>query len=300
MSGTEEIDRRYLGIDRWDDQAILAALCEGQRRAIDAVRDAATAISAAAYALARRLGQGGRLIYAGAGSSIAIAVQDGAELPGTFGLERERIVFLIAGGSRSLTDIDGEAEDDAETAARAVDDLHCVPADSMIAVAASGSTPFTLAAARQAKARGALVIGIANNEDCALLRLADCPVFLNSGHEVIAGSTRMGAGTAQKAALNLLSTLTHIKLGGVMDGMMVNVRADNAKLRRRAEAIVARIAGADAACAAEALTASGGDIKPAALLCVGVASLAEAQALLARANGNLRLALELIADSPQP
>lgn len=299
MRATEEIASQSNGLDCRDDVSVLELLAEGQLRAVASVRDAIPAIAAAAAALAERLAAGGRLIYAGAGSSISIAVQDGAELPGTFGLERSRIVFLIAGGERSLTDIDGGAEDDTVAAEQAVDALGLTAADSLIAVSASGATPYTAAAARRAKSQGTLVIGIANNPVAPLLALADRPILLESGQEIIAGSTRLGAGTAQKSALGLLSTLTHIKLGGVMDGMMVNVRADNAKLFKRATGIVARIARVDEAHARRTLEAAGGEVKPATLLCAGASSLSEAQALLARARGNLRLALEQLAGPTQ-
>lgn len=295
MTGTEELADKSLGIDQRDDAAILALLAEGQLRAVRAVQAASAQIARAAGALAGRLSDGGRLIYAGAGSSIGIAVQDGAELPGTFGLERSRLVFLIAGGERSLIDINAAAEDDSAAAEQAVAATACTPKDSLIAVSASGRTPYTLAAARRAREQGTLIIAIANTASSPLLLAADCPILLESGPEIIAGSTRLGAGTAQKSALGLLSTLTHVKLGGVMDGMMVNVRADNAKLIERATGIIARIARVDETKAARALEAAGGEVKAATLLCAGASSLSAAQSLLAAARGNLRLALDDLA-----
>ena len=281
------------GIDTWDDGRVLEALVSGQERAIAAVGAATPGIAAAAEALAARLRSGGKLFYAGAGTSIRIGVQDGSELPATFGWPEDRIGYLIAGGRAAMFDTLADAEDDAVDGARAAE--ACEPGDVVIAIAASGATPYTLAAARRAHERGALVIAIVNNHASPLGALADVEIVLASGPEVIAGSTRLGAGTAQKAAVNLLSTLTFIKLGAVHDGMMVNLQTGNAKLKRRAAAIVANIAGVKEADAAAALDAARGEVKPAVLICRGAKTDDAAQQLLAGANGNLRLALVRLA-----
>lgn len=294
MTDTESAGR-YAGIDTWPDDRILAALVEGQQRAVEAVRQAAPAIARAANVLARRLAAGGRLIYAGAGTSIRVAVQDGSELPATFGMPEEKLAYLIAGGRAAMFDTRADAEDDeADGAAQAET---CTPADTLVAVAASGSTPFTVAAARRAREKGATVIAVVNNPGSRLAAEADLEILLASGPEVIAGSTRMGAGTAQKAALNLLSTLTHIKLHAVHDGLMVNVETGNAKLRRRAAGILAAIAGVGTDEAAAALERASGQVKPAVLLCAGAKDIAAAQRLLSDADGNLRLAMARLADA---
>ncbi|MCA3561131.1 MAG: N-acetylmuramic acid 6-phosphate etherase [Aestuariivirga sp.] len=285
----------YAGIDTWPDARILEALAEGQARAIAAVRQAAPAIAGAATILAQRLAAGGRLAYAGAGASIRVAVQDGSELPATFGMPKSKLLYLIAGGRAAMFDTLADAEDDEADGAAQADIL--TPADTMIAVAASGSTPFTVAAANRAREKGAFVIAVVNNPGSKLAATADLEILLASGPEVIAGSTRLGAGTAQKAALNLLSTLTYIKLGAVHDGLMVNVETGNAKLRRRAAGIVATIARVDEARAAVALETAGGHVKPAVLLCAGANDIAAAQRLLDAANGNLRLAMSHIRDT---
>ena len=285
----------YRGLDTWPDERILDALAAGQERAIAAVRQASPAIAAAANILARRIAAGGRLAYAGAGTSIRVAVQDGSELPATFGMPEAKILYLIAGGRPAMFDTLADAEDDAADGAAQAEAL--TPADTLVAVAASGSTPFTVAAATRARAKGAFVIAVVNNPGSKLAAAADLEILLPSGPEVIAGSTRLGAGTAQKAALNLLSTLTHIRLGAVHDGLMVNVETGNAKLRRRAAAIVAVIAAVDEARAAAALDAAGGQVKPAVLLCAGAKDIAAAQRLLAEDGGNLRLAMSRLADT---
>ena len=281
------------GIDTWSDAAILGAFVAGQERAIAAVKTAIPQISKAANAVAARLAAGGRLFYAGAGTSIRIGVQDGSELPATFGMAEDKIVYLIAGGRAAMFETLADAEDDIEEGRRAAS--ACKASDALIAIAASGSTPYTIAAAKHAKELGACVVAVVNNPNSALAAAADMEIFLDSGPEVIMGSTRMGAGTAQKAALNLLSTLTHIKLGAVHDGMMVNVRADNLKLKARARGIVSRIAKANEKDAAAALEITGGEVKPAVLICAGAKSFDAAQQLLVETKGNLRLALSRLA-----
>lgn len=285
----------YVGIDTWPDGRILEALVEGQQRAIAAVREAAPAISQAATIIAGRLAAGGRLAYAGAGTSIRVAVQDGTELPATFGMPEAKILYLIAGGRAAMFDTLADAEDDEADGAAQAEAL--TAADTLIAVAASGSTPFTTAVARRAREKGAFVIAVVNNPGSRLASEADLEICLPSGAEVIAGSTRLAAGTAQKAALNLLSTLTHIKLGAVHDGLMVNVEAGNLKLRKRAAGIIATIAGVDEARAAAALAAAQGHVKPAVLLCAGAKDIAAAQQILDAAKGNLRLAMSRLADT---
>jgi N-acetylmuramic acid 6-phosphate etherase len=277
------------GIDTWSDADILGAFVAGQERAIAAVKAAIPQISKAANAVAACLAGGGRLLYAGAGTSIRIGVQDGSELPATFGMAEDKIVYLIAGSRAAMFETLADAEDNVEEGHRAAS--ICKAGDALIAIAASGSTPYSIAAAKRARELGATVIAVVNNPNSALAAAADIEIFLDSGPEVIMGSTRMGAGTAQKAALNLLSTLTHIKLGAVHDGMMVNVRADNLKLKARARGIVSRIAKADEKDAAAALEISKGEVKPAVLICAGAKSLDAAQKLLVETKGNLRLAL---------
>jgi N-acetylmuramic acid 6-phosphate etherase len=296
LTSTETLASTYAGIDQWDDAAVLEALVGGQERAVAAVRAAIPSLAAAADLMTRALKGGGRLVYAGAGSSAGIAVQDGAELPGTFGIARDRIVFLVAGGLAALADIDAAAEDDEERGRADVVALGPMRGDVLVAVSASGRTRYTVAAAQAARAAGAAVVGIANNAGTPLLAAADAAVVLQTGAEVIAGSTRMGAGTAQKSALGLLSTLMAIRLGHVHGGMMVGVRAENEKLRERARGIVATIAGVGRDEAGAALEKAGGDAKAAVLLCAGATGAEDARRLLADAEGSLRQALARLAE----
>ena len=286
---TEQSFDASRGIDTWGSVEILNALVGGQERAIAAARAAIPQIALAADALAKRLAAGGRLVYAGAGTSIRIAVQDGSELPATFGMAEDKILYLIAGGKAAMFDTLADAEDDVNVGQHDASQL--LPTDTLIAVAASGRTPYTIAAAETAKTNGVFVISVVNNRGTPLGAVGDIEIVLDSGAEVIAGSTRMAAGTAQKAALNLLSTLTHIRLGAVHDGMMVNVQAGNLKLKHRAAEIVAKISGGNLDQATHALNQTNAHVKPAVLLCSGAENFETAQLLLERTKGNLRLAL---------
>ena len=291
MTSTETIDPRYVGLDTWDDAAILAAMIEGQRRAVEAVATATPALAAAATAIVPRLKAGGRLVYAGAGSSGIIAALDGIELLGTYGWPEDRVAFVLASGER-LAPLTGGEEDDEGLARDGIARLGLGPTDVVIAVAASGTTPYTLAAVAAVRAVGGLTIGVANNAGAPLLAASDVPVLLDSGHEIITGSTRMGAGTAQKAALNLLSTLIMIRLGHVHDGLMVNLRADNRKLCGRSIRIIRAITGCAEGDAVAALDATDGSVKRAVLVVAAGLSPAEAEAVLAAAGDSLRTALD--------
>jgi len=291
MEATETRNPRSIGLDAKADDAILDILIEGQERAIAAVKDASAALAKAAQAIVARLGEHGRLLYVGAGSSGLIAALDGMELGATFGWSEQRTVFLLADGYEIAPGMAGASEDDAERARAEMVLLKPTVSDAVIAVAASGSTPFTVAATVAASEAGALTIGLASNATSLLLKTVDVPILLDTGAEPIVGSTRMGAGTAQKAALGVLSSLVMIRLGHVYDGFMVDLRADNAKLRRRAVQTLVSIAGCGEGEAAGALDRAGGSVKKAALVLRGLAP-ADAGAALADAGGNLRTALE--------
>jgi N-acetylmuramic acid 6-phosphate etherase len=233
------------------------------------------------------------LIYVGAGTSGRLAVQDGAELVPTFNWPPQRLLMLMAGGKDALLRSAEGAEDESDHAVRLIRQHALASPDVVIAVAASGTTPFTLACLREAKRHGALAIGIANNRDTPLLGEADCAIPLDTGPEPIAGSTRMKAGTAQRVTLNLLSSLVMIRLGRVHEGLMVDVQAINAKLTRRSESILRRLTGRTSEEVAEALQRANGSVKLAVLLLNGCSG-EEAARVLERAGGRLRTALEQI------
>jgi len=290
---TERLSPRYSGIDVWDPSDILDAMVEGQFAAVAAVRAARQALEGAALAMEPRLREGGRLVYAGAGTSGRLAVQDGAELMPTFSWPQKRLLLFIAGGHEALMQSVEGAEDEIEHAVSLVRDAGIGADDVLIAVAASGTTPFTLACLREARQRGALTVGIANNRDTPLLEEADHPVWLDTGPEPIAGSTRMKAGTAQRIALNLLSSLVMILLGRVYEGMMVDVQAVNNKLVQRSENMLLHLTGRSSEEVRDALARAHGSVKLALLLLQGCEP-GEAAEALDRAGGQLRVAKALV------
>jgi N-acetylmuramic acid 6-phosphate etherase len=267
-------------------------MIEGQFAAVGAVKTARPAIERAALAMESRLSDGGRLIYAGAGTSGRLAVQDGAELMPTFSWPPDRLVLLIAGGDKALIRAVEGAEDDVKTAQALIKSHKVGKRDVLIAVAASGTTPFTLACLRSAKRAGALTVGIANNPKTPILDDADHSILLETGPEPIAGSTRMNAGTAQRITLGLLSSLVMIRLGRVYDGMMVDVQATNKKLVKRSEDMLLRLTDCSREAARAALREANGSVKLAVMLLNGC-EVQEAKALLYQARGQLRGALAL-------
>lgn len=288
---TEAVAAAAAGLDTKSDADVLTALLDGQRRAVESVAAAIPDLARAAQLGANALAGGGRLIYLGAGSPALMSLADALEIPQTYGIAHDRIVLILADGKTIATRLNGMREDDADGARADIAAAGVGPGDCVIATSASGSTPYTVEGLRAAKAAGASTVGIAGNAGAPLLGSADVSVLLDAGPEVISGSTRMGAGTAQKAALNMLSTLIGVRLGHVYDGLMVNVKADNDKLRGRAERIVVTITGASAQTAADALKESDGEVKPAILIAAGAKSLADAEDLLGATKGNVRDAL---------
>ncbi len=287
--GTEAFHDQAMGLDKQPLPQAALLLAEGQIAAAAAVRDVASDIAKAAATLERTIRDGGIIHYVAAGSSGLMAAADALELGGTFSIPASQLRIHMAGGLPTGVDMPGGPEDDAADLEQALSDLSSK--DTMIAVSASGSTPYTLAAAGIARRQGVAVVAIANNPGAPLLDGADHPIAIVTPPEVLAGSTRMGAGTAQKIALNMLSTLMAIELGHVYDGMMVNVRADNIKLRARAHAIIGRVTGAADNVASAALDATGGEVKPAILMAANGISVSRAKTILRETEGHLRAAL---------
>jgi N-acetylmuramic acid 6-phosphate etherase len=291
---TERPSPRYADIDVWDPADILDAMLEGQFAAVAAVRAVLDAIERAAAAIEGRLSEGGRLVYAGAGTSGRLAVQDGAELMPTFNWPRDRLLLLMAGGDQAMIRAVEGAEDERSQADELIRRHQINSRDALVAVAASGTTPFTVTCMRAAKDLGALTVGIANNAATPLLTESDHAIFLQTRAEPIAGSTRMNAGTAQRVTLNLLSTLVMIRLGRVYRGLMVDVQATNRKLTKRKEEMLVYLTGRSREEAQAAIAAADGDLKLAVLLLHGC-DAQRARSLLAKANGRLRSALALLA-----
>jgi N-acetylmuramic acid 6-phosphate etherase len=291
---TEAVDLRYVDIDRWPTDLAIEAMFEGQLAAVAAIKSQTHLIAKAADAASLRLGRTGRLIYVGAGTSGRVAVQDGVELYPTYNWPNERLVFLMAGGLSALTDAAEGAEDDSEAGRLAVHEFEVRPGDVVIGVAASGRTPYTVSCLKAARDAGALTIGIANNPGSPLLNVAQHPLFVDTGTEIVAGSTRMKAGTAQKAILNLLSTAIMLRQGLVYRGLMINMRVSNNKLLSRAHSMVKEVAGVDLETATRALAEADLEIKLAALIALG-SSKRDAESILKASGFNLRDAVDALA-----
>jgi N-acetylmuramic acid 6-phosphate etherase len=267
-------------------------MIEGHFSAVAAVRAARPEIEQAALAMEERLRKTGRLVYVGAGTSGRLAVQDGAELMPTFNWPQDRLLLLIAGGAEALLRPMEGSEDQVDRAEALVEEHRVDAQDVLVAVAASGTTPFTVTCLREAKRRGALTVGVANNRNTPLLREAEHPIFLDTGAEPIAGSTRMKAGTAQRIALLLLSSLIMIRLGRVHAGLMVDVQALNEKLVLRSETMLRQLTDRSGDEVRDALSRAKGSVKLAALLLHGC-DFAEATAILEQTGGRLREAIVL-------
>lgn len=276
-----------VALDLLPTAEVVGLLLDAELRVVPAARGASERIAEAADLVAQRMRAGGRVAFVGAGTSGRIAVAEAAELPGTFGLDRSRVLSRVAGGSSS-TDHD---EDDLTGARRDRDELALTGADVLIAVAASGSTPYTLLLGQAAREAGAALIAVVNAAGSPLAALADVAVEVPVGAEVLRGSTRLTAGTAQKVVLNALTTAAMVRLGRVHADLMIDVEPANAKLRERAVGIVAEIVGCDESIASAALATCGDSARAAVLhLLLGL----DPETAKARAAGHssLRAAIE--------
>ncbi|MGW3141649.1 N-acetylmuramic acid 6-phosphate etherase [Streptomyces sp. NPDC001139] len=248
-------------------------------------------IAAAIDAVADRMAGGGRLIYAGAGTAGRLGVLDASECPPTFNTDPQQVVGLIAGGPDAMvTSVEG-AEDSADLARADLDALALTSADTVVGISASGRTPYAIAAVEHARRQGALTIGLACNADSALAAAAEHGIEIVVGPELLTGSTRLKAGTAQKLVLNMLSTITMIRLGKTYGNLMVDVRASNEKLRARSRRIVALATGAPDEEIERALAATDGEVKNAILALLADVDGPTAARLLAESGGHLRAAL---------
>ncbi|MGW3723845.1 N-acetylmuramic acid 6-phosphate etherase [Streptomyces sp. NPDC000851] len=274
----------------------IATLMNGEDAGVPAaVAERVPQIAAAIDDIAARMSRGGRLVYAGAGTAGRLGVLDASECPPTFNTAPEQVVGLIAGGPAAMvTSVEG-AEDSAELARQDLDALHLTPDDTVVGISASGRTPYAIGAVEHARVRGALTVGLACNAHSALAAAADHGIEVVVGPELLTGSTRLKAGTAQKLVLNMLSTITMIRLGKTYGNLMVDVRASNEKLRARSRRIVALATGAPDDEIERALAATGGEVKAAILTIAGGVDGGTAARLLEESGGHLRAALEAAA-----
>lgn len=292
---TEARSPRYRELELWSAPDIVAAMLENQSQALHALWGAGDALAAAVEAASARLRtHEGRLVYVGAGTSGRIGMLDGVELPPTFGWPQKRIKFIFAGGQQGQSLAAEGAEDDADAGAAAMADAVIDQHDVVLGLAASGTTPFTRAALVAARKAGALTIAMANNPQSPMLADAEHAVLLDTGPEVLAGSTRLAAGTAQKIALNMFSTALMIGLKKVYAGQMVEMQPSNEKLRQRAIGMLQDITGCTGAAARAALENTQFAIKPAVLLIDGLSKI-EADHLLAEKGGDLAAARSEVA-----
>ncbi len=292
---TESIDASLNDLDLQSNDQILDHLLTSQAKAVTAVQAAKPTIDKAVATAASRLLAGeGRLVLAGAGASGRLAVQDGAELWPTFGWPHARLLLKMAGGSKALLSSVEDVEDDAAEAIRDVKSSGINSHDVVVAIAASGGSAWTCSWLEQARLQGAFTIGIANNRSTRLLSSAECPVWLDTGMEVLAGSTRMAAGTAQKIALNVFSTTLMIRLNRTYGNLMVDMAAVNKKLdKRRVKLLQGVLPLVNDSDAQNAIDASGGWVKLAALVASGD-DVEQARARLDVFQGSLRHALDAI------
>jgi N-acetylmuramic acid 6-phosphate etherase len=288
---TEALNPATQHIDTLSTLEMVACINAEDARVAAAVAAELPAIAHAIDAIAERMRRGGRLIYLGAGTSGRLGVLDASECPPTFGTPPELVVALIAGGARAITQAVEGAEDDAEMGAADIASLNVAAPDSVVGIAASGRTPYVIGGLQEARQRGALTISLACNRPAPIEELADIHIAPIVGPEVVSGSTRLKAGSAQKMTLNMLSTGVMIRLGKTFGNLMVDVQATNAKLRQRARRIVAEACQISLEQAAAALEACDGEVKTAILATLANISPAEARQRLAAADGVIRAAL---------
>ncbi|MFE7154494.1 N-acetylmuramic acid 6-phosphate etherase [Streptomyces sp. NPDC057636] len=271
----------------------IAQIMNGEDASVPtAVAEQLPQIAAAIDGTAERMARGGRLVYAGAGTAGRLGVLDASECPPTFNTDPSEVVGLIAGGPSAMVKAVEGAEDSKELAAEDLDALGLTADDVVVGISASGRTPYAIGAVEHAHGRGALTIGLSCNADSALAAAADHGIEVVVGPELLTGSTRLKAGTAQKLVLNMLSTITMIRLGKTYGNLMVDVRASNEKLRARSRRIVALATGADDAAIEAALAATDGEVKNAILVILGSVDGPTAARLLTDSKGHLRAALQ--------
>ncbi|MCW2878681.1 MAG: N-acetylmuramic acid-6-phosphate etherase [Sphaerisporangium sp.] len=292
LATTEQSDPRYRRIDRLPTDEIARLMNAADSTVPAAVARAVPRISAAIDGIAARMQDGGRLFYVGAGTSGRLAVLDASECPPTFGTDPEVVRGIIAGGVEALTRSVEGAEDDAEAGAAAIREQGVGPLDSVVGISASGRAPFVLAAVAEARRLGALTAGLSCNTRVPLSEVADHPIEVIVGPEVVTGSTRLKAGTAQKLVLNMISTISMIKCGRTFGNYMIEVSASNTKLVDRAARIVGDITGADISVARLALEAAGHQVKTAVVMLERHLDADEARLLLAAFGDRLDSALE--------
>jgi N-acetylmuramic acid 6-phosphate etherase len=292
---TEQVDPQFSDLDRLPVPQLVDLMAGHAQRAGEAVAEAAGLLVPVVEGVVKRLNVGGRLIYVGAGTAGRIGLLDAAEAPPTFSVPEGTIAGIMAGGNEAFGISAENVEDQPVAGAEALDRLGVTERDAVLGISASGRTPFVLGAIRRANEIGALTAGLACNRDTALGKLAQFPIEIPVGSEVIAGSTRLNAGTVQKIVLNIISTATMVRMGKTFGSLMVDVRATNNKLRERAVRIVMAITGVSPRQARSALAASNWRPKVASIVAAYGLDPEDASTLLDQHYGRLRDALDAAA-----
>jgi N-acetylmuramic acid 6-phosphate etherase len=291
MLKTETPSQEHAQLDQYATIELIGALADDQINAVNAVRAAAPRLAAAVTAALPRIEAGGRLIYVGAGTSGRLGLLDSVELYPTFSWPHERAIALLAGGESAMFVAVEGAEDDVEQGAADLRATNPTRNDVVLLLAASGGTPYVLGALRAAREAGALTIGFANNPDAPVAGEAEIGVTLDTGSEVISGSTRLKAGTSQKIALNTFSSALMVRLNKVYGNLMVDLKPTNAKLVLRAVRLTMIATGADESAARAALEQCEFHVKVAIVALSKKTSIDQARALLEAARGSVRQAL---------
>ncbi|MFD8807299.1 N-acetylmuramic acid 6-phosphate etherase [Streptomyces sp. NPDC059597] len=291
--GTETRNERTTDLDRMPIDELLAVMNAEDQSVALAVRDALSQIAPAVEAAADSLRRGGRLIYVGSGTSGRLGLLDAVECPPTFGTPPEQVVGLLSGGPNAFAVAVEGAEDQPSAAAADLDEIAVNERDIVVGLAASGRTPYVIGGLRHAASRGAVTVSVACNRDAIISRYADFPIEVLTGPEVLTGSTRLKAGTAQKMVCNMLSTAAMVRLGKVYGNLMVDVKASNEKLVDRIHRMVVQATGADSEAAAEALREADGHAKTAIVMLSAGTTREDALRRLDEAHGDTRLAIHL-------
>lgn len=289
---TEAARTDLADLDLWPTAGAVRLFVDDQQVVVDAVRAAEAQLVAVVDAVVERMAEGGRLLYVGAGTGGRLGVVDAAEIGPSYGLH-DRVLALLAGGADAMVDGREFYEDDAQAGAAGVTALRAGPADVVLGVSASGRTPYVLGGVRAARRTGALTVGLVNVVGSPLAAACDLAIEVDTGPEAISGSTRLKAGSAQKIVLNTISTLAMVRLGRTYGNLMVDVTADNAKLRRRALRAVMEASGATEERAAAALDDAGGSAKVAVVSLLAGVPAGPARELLVSAGERVRVAVKL-------
>lgn len=291
---TERKNPSSAHIDELSPLEMMQVIHAEDQKAVDAVTPLLPAIAKTADEVARRIRLGGRLIYCGAGTSGRLGVLDAVECPPTYGTPPELVTGVIAGGTNAMFRAKEGAEDDDRLGETDLLALSVTELDTVVGLSASGRTPYVVGALRYAKQQGAFTVAVACTSESPIAAIADVDLTALTGAEVVTGSTRMKAGTAQKMILNMISTGAMIRLGKVYGNLMVDVAATNEKLRERALRIVMEVSGCNREECATALHAADGQAKTAILIAVGKCTKEEAERLLQETDGQLSAALSII------